>query len=369
MCGALTRPIQPVSSVPMQRTFTVAVAILVLLTSCSRGDSTLTAIDELFASFTGDSVPGASVLVVQDGRVALARSYGMADLESGIPATPATNYRLASLTKQFTASAVLLLVRDGALALDTPLTGVLSEFPDYGSSIALRHLLTHTSGVPDYEPFVPDTQSWQVKDRDVLEILMRTEGTDFPPGGAYSYSNSGYALLAMVVERASGQSFATFLNDRIFKPLGMNGTVAFEDGISTVANRAFGYTITDGSVERTDQSTTSAVLGDGGIYSSVEDLAKWDDALARGLLLDSVEWSEATTPARLTDGSETEYGFGWFIDSYGGHRRQRHSGDTRGFNNIIMRFPDDQVTIVILTNRDQAELTAIAERMADILLR
>jgi len=352
----------------MPRTFLVAVSILALLASCSRKDPRVTAIDELFAPFSGDSVPGASVLVVQDGRVALAGAYGMADLENGVPAATVTNYRLASLTKQFTATAVLLLVRDGKLALDTPLTDVLPEFPGYGSSITLRHLLTHTSGVPDYEPFVPDTQSWQVKDGDVLDILTRTDGTDFPPGSTYSYSNSGYALLALVVEQASGQSFAAFLHDRVFEPLGMDGTVAFEDGISTVSNRAFGYTITDGLIERTDQSTTSAVLGDGGVYSSVEDLAKWDHALARGLVLDSAEWREATTPARLTDGSVTEYGFGWFVDSYGGRPRQRHGGDTRGFNNVIMRFPDDGVTIVVLTNRDRSELTDIAERIADLFL-
>ena len=352
----------------MLRTFLVAVSILTLLASCSRKDPVLTAIDDLFAPFNADSVPGASVLVVQDGRVALANAYGMADLENGVPAATGTNYRLASLTKQFTATAVLLLVRDGKLALDTSLTEVLPEFPDYGRSITLRHLLTHTSGVPDYEPFVSDTQSWQVKDSDVLDILMRTDGTDFPPGSTYNYSNSGYALLALVVERASGQSFADVLHDRIFEPLGMVGTVAFEEDVSTVPNRAFGYTIADRQITRTDQSPTSAVLGDGGVYASVEDLAKWDDALARGLVLDSAEWREATTPARLTDGSETEYGFGWFVDSYRGRPRHRHGGDTRGFNNVIMRFPDDGVTIVVLTNRDQSEPTAIAERIADLFL-
>jgi CubicO group peptidase (beta-lactamase class C family) len=352
----------------MPRPFLVAVSILAVLASCSRKDPALTAIDDLLAPFSGDSVPGASVLVVQDGRVTLARAFGMADLESGVPATTATNYRLASLTKQFTASAVLLLVRDGKLALETPLKEALPEFPEDGRSITLRHLLTHTSGVPDYEPFVPDTQSWQVRDRDVLEILTHTNGTDFPPGSAYSYSNSGYALLAMVVERVSGQSFAAFLHDRMFEPLGMGGTVAFEEGISTVSNRAFGYTIADGSGERTDQSTTSAVLGDGGVYSSVDDLAKWDDALARGLVLDSAEWREATTPARLTNGSATEYGFGWFVDSYRGRLRHRHGGDTRGFNNVIMRFPDDRLTIVVLTNRDESGLTDIGERIADLFL-
>ncbi len=347
---------------------TSLVAALALLPTCSGEDPVLAAVDEQFAAFSGDSVPGASVVVVQDGRVVLARAYGMADLERSIPATTDTYYRLASLTKQFTATAVLLLVRDGRLVLDTSLSDVLPQFPGYGRAITLRHLLTHTSGVPAYEPFVADTQSWQLKDRDVLEILANTDSTYFPPGSAFRYSNSGYALLSLVVERASGQRFAAFLHDRIFEPLGMVGTVAFEDGISTVPNRAYGHTIAEGHIMRTDQSPTSAVLGDGGVYSSVDDLVKWEDALARGLLLDGALWREATTPARLADGSATEYGFGWRIDRYQGRLRHWHNGETRGFTNAIMRFPDDRLTIVVLTNRSDSEPWGIAERIADLFL-
>ncbi len=336
--------------------------------SCTGDDATFAAIDRLFVPFSGDSVPGASVLVVRDGQVVHAKAYGMANLEDAAPARTDTYYRLASITKQFTATAVLLLARDGRLTLDTPLTAVLPDFPAYGSTITLRHLLTHTSGVPDYEAFVPDSQSWQLQDRDVLAILARTEGTSFLPGSAYRYSNSGYALLALVVERVSGKRFARFLHDRIFDPLGMAGTVAFERGISTVPNRAFGYTVAASGITRTDQSPTSAVLGDGGVYSSVEDLAKWDGALTRGSILDSALWVEATTPARLTDGSATEYGFGWITDRYRGRLRHWHNGETRGFTNAIMRFPDDRLTIVILTNRTGSAPWGIAERIADLFL-
>jgi CubicO group peptidase (beta-lactamase class C family) len=265
---------------------------------------------------------------------------------------------------------VMLQVKDSKLVLDAPITTVLPELPAYARAVTIRHLLTHTSGLWAYEDFVPDTLSRQVKDRDVLEILQKhTDSTYFTPGAGYRYSNTGYALLALAVERSSGSSFAAFLRERIFAPLGMTNTVAFEDGVSAVANRAYGHTIRDGAVSRTDQSTTSAVLGDGGVYSSVEDLAKWDAALTRQALVDGTLWREATTPMRLADGSATDYGFGWFIDRYKGHLRHRHHGETRGFTNSIMRFPDDSLTVVVLTNRNAGEPWVTAEKIADLFLR
>lgn len=342
---------------------------LTLFAGCREDVSLDSTVDGLFQGFAGDDVPGAAVLVIEDGRVAHRGAYGMANLDQGIPVTPATNFRLASLTKQFTAMAALLLVQDGKLALDAPVTSVLPELPAYANRITLRHLLTHTSGVPDYEAFVSDTQGYQVKDRDVLEFLSHTTEPYFAAGSAFRYSNSGYALLALCVERRSGERFADFLRHRIFSPLGMTGTVAFEDGISTVSHRAFGYTVTEGPIHPTDQSPTSAVLGDGGVYSSIDDLVRWDAALAAGGIVDDTLWREATTPFVLADGSATGYGFGWFIDRLHGHLRHWHHGETRGFTNAIMRFPEDHVTIVVLTNRSAGTPWAMAEQIADLVLR
>jgi CubicO group peptidase (beta-lactamase class C family) len=344
--------------------------VLVLVLGLNCGNPDLHQVDEVMSEFAIDSMPGASVLVVRSGRPIVMKGFGTADLEQRIAAGPATNYRLASLTKAFTAMAVMLQVKDSKLVLDAPITNVLPELPAYARAVTIRHLLTHTSGLWAYEDFVPDTLSRQVRDGDVLEILRKhTDSTYFAPGTGYRYSNTGYALLALAVERTSGSTFAAYLRERIFAPLGMTNTVAFEDGVSTVTNRAYGYTIRDGAVTRTDQSTTSAVLGDGGVYSSVEDLAKWDAALTRQTLVDGTLWREATTPMQLADSSATDYGFGWFIERYKGHLRHRHHGETRGFTNSIMRFPDDSLTVVVLTNRNAGEPWVTAEKIADLFLR
>ena len=197
-----------------------------------------------------------------------------------------------------------------------------------------------------------------------LELLETEDRTYFPPGAAYRYSNSGYALLALVVERASGRSFGEFLRERIFKPLGMTGTVALEEGVSTVGQRAFGYSNVNASWERTDQSLTSAVLGDGGVYSSIDDLAKWDVALYDDRLLAADSRRLAFTPTTPTDDPSVEYGFGWRITG----ETLWHSGETMGFRNVIVRFPERRLTVVILTNRNEVEPYRTALAIAEIAL-
>ncbi len=309
------------------------------------------AIDSLFTPYTAPGMPGASVVVIRDGQVVVNRSYGLADIEAAAPASDASSYRLASLSKQFTAAATMLLAREGRLGYDSRVVDLLPGFPAYARSITVRHLLTHTSGLWDYEDFVPATQTVQVKDRDVLALLQRTDSTYFPVGSAYRYSNSGYAVLALIVETMSGQPYATFLRQRIFTPLGMNATVAYEAGVSTVEKRAFGYSVRSTGVVRTDQSSTSAVLGDGGVYSSIRDLITWDRALDDGRLLTREELGLAWTPARLADGTTTRYGFGWFTEREGGALRLSHHGETSGFTNFILKYPERRLTVIVLTNR------------------
>ena len=304
-------------------------------------------IDMLMSGYTG-AVPGASLLVVRDGKVIVRRSYGMADLESRVVATPGTNYRLASVTKQFTAAAILLLAEDSKLSLDDPVSRWLPSLPEKTRTVTVRQLLTHTSGIVDYEDVIPAGASAQLHDADVLTLLEAQDSTYFPPGTSYQYSNSGYALLALIVERASGMSFPDFLHGRIFAPLGMSTTVAHRDGVSAVARRAFGYTLKDGVWTRKDQSLTSAVLGDGGIYSSIDDLAKWDAALYDSRLLNDESRKLAFTPHTDTDDADVKYGFGWRVTG----ETLWHSGETSGFRNVIVRFPTRHLTVVILTNRD-----------------
>ena len=325
-------------------------------------------IDAMFAEFAAPTSPGASVVVARGDSILLARGYGLADVEHGVAITPATSFRLASVTKQFTAAAVLSLVEDGRLALDDRLGDVLDDVPTYARDVSVRQLLAHTSGVPDYEPFVGSADGPQVKDRDVLALLRRATKLYFEPGTSWRYSNSGYALLALIVERRSGETFARYLRHRIFDRAGLATAVAHEDGVDTVANRAFGYSRRGGTWARTDQSRTSAVLGDGGIYASAAELAQWSAALGRNAVLSASTFTVATTPVLLASGTPTHYGFGWFLDEFQDHRRQRHEGDSIGFRTAIQRYPDDRLTVVVLVNRAAAPIDALSDGVARVFL-
>jgi CubicO group peptidase (beta-lactamase class C family) len=331
----------------------VAPVLLLTLAGCATGGADLTKeVDVLMREYDGN-VPGASVLVIEKGRAVVRKSYGLADGRT--KTTPATNYRLASITKQFTAAAILALVNDGKLSLDDQASRWLPSLPAAAESITIRHLLTHTSGLIDYEDVIAEGTTAQLHDADVLRLLESQDRTYFAPGSKYQYSNSGYALLALIVERVSGQTFAAFLRERIFLPLGMQNTVAFEEGISTVANRAYGTP--------KDQSTTSAVLGDGGIYSSIDDLAKWDAALY------DPRYAIVFAPQTKTDEPNVDYGFGWRISRHHGERMVWHSGETSGFRNVILRFPDRRLTVIVLTNRSEPKPYPTALAIADLWIR
>lgn len=319
----------------------------------SRDAPPTAAVDRLMQPYTGE-VPGASVLVVQDGVALVRKAYGMADLEAHVAATPATDYRLASVSKQFTATAIQLLVRDGKLALDDSIRRWLPELPAVDQPITLRHILTHTSGLVDYEELMaPDFQG-QISDAGVLRLLAGSEHLYFAPGSAYRYSNSGYVLLGLVIERASGQTLPAFLRARIFAPLGMTGTLMYEHHRGpTVPHRAFGYSAVAGGWQRTDQSPTSATRGDGGIYSSIDDLQKWLAAWTDDRLLTAAERQLATSPQVTVTGEPypASYGFGWRITG----DTVWHSGETMGFRNVIVRWPKQRLAVVVLTNCNAPE--------------
>jgi len=316
-------------------------------------------VDRLFKDYSGTQTPGAAVMIIKEGRLILKKGYGMANIEAQTAVTDSANFRLASLTKQFTAMSIMMLVEAGKLNYEDRLTAWFEDFPEYGRNISVRHLLQHTSGLIDYESLIPDTATRQVLDEDVLQMMIKQDSTYFEPGSDYRYSNSAYALLARLVEVVSGLRFAEFLQEYIFNPMDMNNTVAYEEGISTIPNRAYGYTLTDSGVVFSDQSLTSAVLGDGGIYSSLTDYFKWDQALYKDQLISAETWKRATTPYKES------YGFGWRIDEYKGHRRMHHTGSTRGFRNVVRRFPDDRFTVLILTNRNDPDVAPLADQLVD----
>jgi CubicO group peptidase (beta-lactamase class C family) len=322
-------------------------------------------IDRLFEEYDSNT-PSASALVIQAGQVIYQKSFGRANIEDHQSADSRSNYRLASLSKAFTAFAVLILIDRQQLELDHKLNEVMA-FPSYGNGITIRHLLNHTSGLRDYENHISPRRTEQLRDSDVADILRRQNSLLFNPGTQYRYSNSGYAVLAEVVRIVSGQSFADFLRDHIFEPLEMTQTVAYEKGISEVTDRAYGYTRSRGTYRRTDQSLTSAVLGDGGIYTSLQDLAKWDAALYSNNLIRQDLLASAFKSGQLNSGIRTNYGFGWKLGTYRGFHNISHTGSTIGFRTAIQRYPQKKLTVVVLINLASTAPWDIARQISDIV--
>ena len=341
-----------------------------------------------------DDEPGLAVLVRANGRTAFERTYGVRDLRARPRIDARAGFRLASVTKQLTAAVVMLLVRDGRLRYEDTLPAVLPGFPDYARAVTIRHLLTHTSGLPDYETLMDESEKtgaarWtperQIRDDEVRGLLEKATQPRFAPGTRWAYSNSGYVLLGLVAARVAGRPFGDVLRERIFAPLGMTRTLALQPGENEVQDRAYGHTKQGVAFRASDQSSTSATLGDGGVYSCLEDLAKWDEALRTGALLSEAELRLALTPVRLGDGSQpvwpdepggdnlfpgrpVAYGFGWFLDPWRGRPRAWHHGETMGFRSVVERFPADGLTIVMLANRDDLDLRSLALKLAEAQL-
>jgi len=347
--------------------FFFAITALVML-GCAHAQSATPVnnarIDAMMSRYAGN-VAGASLIVVKDGKAVVRRGFGYANLEEHTKAGPETNYRLASVSKQFTAASILLLKQDGKLRLEDPVRKWLPELPASDGKITLRNLLTHTSGLIDYEDLIPADRTAQIDDHDVLRMIAAQNRLYFEPGSAHRYSNGGFVLLGLVVERASGMGLADFMKKRIFQPLGMEHTLMYEHGRGPeVANRAYGYTEADGKWTRTDQSVTSATRGDGGIYSSVDDLAKWDAALYTDKLLNAESRKLAFTPTEPIADPDVDFGFGWRLSG----DTVWHSGESIGFNNVIIRWPKQHVAVIILTNRNEFQPYPLALTIGQLFL-
>jgi len=309
-------------------------------------------IDELFKDYSGNR-PSASVIVIKDGEIEIAKSYGFANIEKNELATPSTNYRIASVTKQFTCMAIMLLVEQGKLSYTTTLTEIFPEFPAYGSAISIQDVMTHRSGLVSYNRFLKDGQTEQMLDKDVLAGLLGTDSTYFPPGSKYRYCNTGYAVLAMVVEKISGQSFAEFMKQQIFEPLEMTNSTILEID-KKIENRAYGYIVKDTSVTAKDQSLTSAIQGDGGVYTSVMDYYKWDQALYTNKLLpQNVLDAALYNYDEAGKSDENGYGYGWSISYYKGIKILKHGGSSKGFGSHVIRIPSENLSVAIFTNRNK----------------
>lgn len=342
--------------------------LFIILSSCSIDNNIEKKIDSIFTEFDKSDSPGISVVVKQKGKLIYSKEFGLADLEGLIKIESKTNFRLASITKQFTAMSILILESDGKLLLEDKITKFFPELSKYGSEISIKNIIQHTSGLLDYESLSDKEDLAQLKDKDVLEILSKQDSLYFNPGTKHRYSNSGYAILALLVERLSDLSYAKFLEQRIFIPIKMNNTVAFENGISIVTNRAFGYTKTDSCFVDSDQSKYSAVLGDGGIYSSTIDLLKWDNEINTPTLLPKDKFDQIFEKGKDNKGNQFDYGYGWRLDPYKKYERHYHTGGTSGFSNIYMKLPEFDLTIIVLINLYDYDAKGYAEKITELFI-
>ena len=344
--------------------------ILISFASCKSSGMLMKekSIDDILSAYQSSDNPGASVLVFKDDKIVFKKGYGVSNVSTKEAINSNTNFRLASVSKQFTAMSILLLVQKGRLKLEDPLTKYFPSFPVYGKDIKISHLLTHTSGLMDYEDLIPPTQAVQLHDTNCLQLMYKANGLYFTPGAQYKYSNTGYAILALVVEKISGQDYGVFLKENIFKPLKMKYSVAFEEGKSTIPNRAFGYSMDNGSWVETDQSLTSAVLGDGGIYTNTIEMTQWIKALWDYKLLGSEMQIQSWTRKKLNNGAPIEYGYGWHVEDYKNITHPHHGGSSIGFRNQLLLFPEQKLMVILLTNRNEGDPMNEAHKIADLYL-
>jgi CubicO group peptidase (beta-lactamase class C family) len=302
-------------------------------------------------------IPAIGLGVMRDGHIIKARGYGLANVELNVPATAETIFQTGSVGKQFTATAVMMLVQDGKLRLDDKISKYFPEAPPAWQDITVRHLLTHTSGIADYGA-EENTMTKGVIDfhKDYTEDeLVRTFAAvplDFPPGSKWRYSNTGYVLLGVLIHRVTGQFYGDVLQERIFKPLGMTATRIISEA-DIVPHRSSGYRLVGGVLKNQEWVSPSLnTTADGALYTDVLDMAKWDSALYTTRLLPAASLAMMWTPVRLNDGRTYPYGFGWGVASVNGHRLVEHDGAWQGYTMSILRFIDDQLTVVVFTNLD-----------------
>jgi N-acyl-D-aspartate/D-glutamate deacylase len=288
----------------------------------------------------------------------------MADLERRVPIETDTAFRLASVSKQFTAIAIMMLEEKGRLAYDDPVVRFLPELARFGEGVRIRHLLTHSAGLPDYYDVMAQVAGVErPRTRHALDVLSVWGEPRFAPGTRYEYSNPGYELLALIVERASGRTYADFVEERIFGPLGMEGSVVFDERAPRIPKRATGYRREGTGFAIDDDHPLNYVVGSGGIYSTVEDLYRWDQALYAGRLVRAETLAQAFRPSRLASGEAYPYGFGWELGSHLARRRVFHGGSWLGFSTFIGRYPDERFSVIVLSNLAETD----AERLADTI--
>ena len=329
------------------------------------------AIDSIFTDWNNIDSPGCALGIFEKGEIIYAKGYGSANLEYSIPNSPTSVFRIGSTSKQFTAACIVLLEQKGSLKFENTLASYFPDLPSYANKITIRHLLNHTSGLRDYLTLAYlkglGDDDFYTND-DIMRWMVNQQDLNFQPGEEFVYCNSGYWLLGQIVNEVTGSSMAEFADEEIFTPLGMENTHFHDDHTQIVPNRASGYQPIGENTYRISM-TTLDMIGDGGIFTTIEDIKRWDDAYYKSSVLNGDFWMEMTGRGELNNGEKIDYASGLFIGDYEGLKTIRHGGAFVGFRAELVRFPDQQITIAIFANRSDANPSGRANEVADVVLK
>lgn len=348
--------------------YVLCLTFLLAVSAQAQSSTTATSVTEYVkAEMLRQKIPGLSLLVAKGGHIVQAEGFGLANVELQAPVKPESIFQSGSVGKQFTATAVMMLVEEGKIGLDDPLTQYFPDAPASWKEVTVRQLLSHTAGFGDYPKDFNFRKDWSEEEE--LK-LIESIPLAYPPGTSWAYSNFGYVTLGILIHRVSGEFYGDFLQRRIFRPLGMQSARIISEA-DIVPNRCAGYRLEKGELK--NQEWVAPVVNttaDGSLYFSVLDLAKWDAALYTEKLLKRSSLDLMWTPVRLKNGrpNKGNYGFGWFVDERNGHRCIHHDGSWQGFETAIDRYVDDQLTVVVLTNLAGAKPGEITQHVAEIYL-
>lgn len=345
---------------------TLSVLVLLLWSFFLLAQDVSSKVDDYIASeMKAEKIPGLSLAVVKDGVLVKLKGYGFSNLEDMATVHPDTVFQSGSLAKQFTAMGVLMLVDQGKVGLDEPISKYLPNTPPAWKDIKVRNVLSHTSGIPDYEEGGVKRDFRQDYSEDQLLALAEKMPLNFPPGSKWKYSNTGFTLLGILIHRVTGQFYGDFLREHIWQPLSMETTQVI-DNDAIIPNRAQGYNLVKGEVKHTYYvSPTLDATADGSLLFSTIDLVKWDAALRARKLLSPASYGAWWTPMKLTDGTFAHYGFGWFIESAGGEKLIEHTGEWQGFQSQISRYGDG-LTVIVLVNLEDYNPKKLAHKVAEM---
>jgi CubicO group peptidase (beta-lactamase class C family) len=374
--------------------FVLVAAAFPALCGGLRAGTLATSINDLVDPWKLKNAPGMAALLIHNGRIEYRTTFGFANLDTRTPIASDTQFLLASLTKQFTAMAIMILAERQKLRFDDTLAKYCPEFPPYAGTVTIRHLLNHTAGLTQYQELLvgkidPETYFRSSKSppaareftaADAVQALSREPKLRFPPGEKFEYSDSAYVLLAQIIERVTGERYAEFLKENIFDPLGMKDTLVVDERKQKVRRLALSYSHSDRSGRWQDitYSPENSIYGEDGIYSTIDDLYKWDQALYTERLISRATLETAFTPGIGNDGREvttdllnrpSSYGFGWVISSLNGEKDVEHAGGWAGYTNYILRIPGRRITAIVLANASNDDVQDIATQMAEIAMK